>query len=70
MPTFSYEVRQQSGQIETGTVEGDDQRLARAFLGAGEPLAAPARQRRLRLMAQPQPGQLDHRRAQARVAGL
>jgi type II secretory pathway component PulF len=28
MPTFSYEVRQQSGKTESGTIEGDDQRAA------------------------------------------
>jgi len=34
--------------------ECDDRRLAPAFSGAGKPLVEPARQGRLRLMAQPQ----------------
>src|SRR5450759_5827662 len=44
----------------------DDGALAASLAARTEP----ARQRRLRLMAQPKPGELDHQGAQPRIAGL
>lgn len=51
--------------------EGDDEPLARGLAAhAGKPLTIPARQRRLRLMDEPQPGKLKPCLAQPRIAGL
>ena len=47
----------------------DDRRLlARLGRMVAQPREIPARQRRLRLMARPQPGDFQHRRAQPRIA--
>ena len=48
--------------------ERDDQPLARGFAAhAGKPLTIPVRQRRLRLMDEPQPGELKRFRPQAGI---
>src|SRR3974390_844728 len=51
--------------------EGDGQALARGLARHGrQTLTMPARQRRLRLVDKPQPGELQHFRAQPRIAGF
>src|SRR3954471_6769000 len=50
--------------------QGDDHRLAETAARALDPRAEPQGQRGLRLMPQPQPGDLDHDRSQPGIAGL
>ncbi len=49
---------------------GDDQRLAQASTVAGDALMEPPAERGLRLVAQPQPRELEHGRSQPRVPRL
>src|SRR5215212_9788418 len=50
--------------------QGDDHRLAETTARALDPRAEPQGQRGLRLMPQPQPGNLDHDRSQPGITGL
>ena len=50
--------------------ERDDERLLHAAAGAMDPFFEPQGQRRLRLMAQPQPGEFDEGGSQSWVPGF
>jgi len=48
----------------------DDHRLFETAAVAGNALLEPESERRVGLVAQPQPGELDHRRSQTRISGF